>query len=140
MEDLRYDAKKTQFGHFLNEFEKHFKRYNILGRRIYSYCWTSDFEKERKLELFYNTVIYSSLDPQSQSILFTKHRNPTMDYDELTQELHKAQSTLDILESVTPKSNVLRTMNSNQNSSNNIPNGKPKIQIQIQVRIKTKYN
>ena len=125
MEELRYDAKKTQFGHFLNEFEKHWKRYNILGRRIHSY-WTPTFEIERKLELFNNTVIYSTLDVQSQSILFNKHRNPTMDYDGLTQELRKAQSTLDILESVTPKSNVRRSANANQNSNNNSTNGKPK--------------
>ena len=69
MEELRYDAKKTQFRHFLNDFEKHFKRYNILGRRIHSY-WTSAFEVERKLELFNNTIIFSSLDPHNQSILF----------------------------------------------------------------------
>ena len=137
MEELRYDAKKTQFGHFLNEFEKNYKRYNILGRRIHSY-WTPTFEVERKLELFNNTIIFSSLDPHSQSIVFKEHRYPTMTYDELTQELRKAQSTLDILESVTTKSNVRRTTKSstssttsttnttsNQNTTNST-NGKPK--------------
>ena len=124
MEDLRYDAKKTQFGHFLNDFEKHYKRYNILGRRIHSY-WTPTFERERKLELFNNTIIFASLDSMSQNIIFKEHRNPTLSYDELTSELRKAQSTLDVLESVTPKSNVRRTTNGNQNNSNN-NNGKPK--------------
>ena len=124
IEDLRYDAKKTQFGHFLNDFEKHFKRYRILGSRIHSY-WTPTYEEERKLEVFNNTIVYSSLDPMSQGIIFREHRYPTYTYDELTQELRKAQSTLDILESISPKSNVRRTTNGNQNISNN-NNGKPK--------------
>ena len=51
MEELHYVAKKNQFGNFLNEFEKKFKRYNILSHRILSY-WTPNFEIEKKLELF----------------------------------------------------------------------------------------
>ena len=39
MEDLRYDAKKTQFGHFLNEFEKHWKLSNKKYRNFFRKKW-----------------------------------------------------------------------------------------------------
>ena len=77
MVELCYDAKKSQFGNFLTEFEKNFKRYNILGLRIH-FQWTPDFEKERKLELFNNTITFSSLDSMNQNIVFKEHCHPTL--------------------------------------------------------------
>ena len=50
MEDLQYNANKTQSGLYLNEFEQSFERYDILDYGIHKY-WTSVFEKEQKLEL-----------------------------------------------------------------------------------------
>ena len=55
----------------------------------------------------------------SQNIVFEKLCHPTLSYDKLTQELCKAQSILNVLESITPKSNIHKTMNSNQNHWNN---------------------
>ena len=50
-----------------------------------------------------------------------------MDYDDLVQDLRQAQLTLKILESIGPKSSLVRrTNNGNQNNNNNnkiIPNG-----------------
>ena len=81
-----------------------------MGRRIPKY-WTPKFQEEKKLELFHDTIIFLSLDQMKEQIVFRENCNPTMLYDELTQELFKAQLTLDILNSVSPKSNICRRTN-----------------------------
>ena len=139
MEDMRYDASKTQLGHFLNEFELNFKRFKILGRRVRSY-WSEAYEANVKLELFTQTIVYSSLDQMSKQIIFNESRDPTLDYDELVKELRQAQSTLEILESISPKSSsVRRTNNGNQNSSSNNNNNKNTTNSQVLSSPSTEY-
>ena len=70
--------------------------------------WTPISSKRKEeIKLF----IFLLLDKIIKEIIFSQSHNPIMWYDELTQELLKAQLTLDILESIIPSSSVRRNTN-----------------------------